>query len=219
MQQKGPRYKTGAFTFWFRLCLKLHFRCRVVLQLGHHDHLDTRLHVAVDLDGHLVGPEGLYRLLQSDAAPVQADTTGPLDGVGDVGGGDGAEEPLVLAGAGLDGYDALVEGAGDLLRPLGEAAVPLLGLLHHAAGFLQFARGSHLGEPAGEEKVAHVAAANVHDVAALPDLLDVLVEYHLHELPPTVRPRKAAAPSLGRALSPRRPPAGAADRARSPCGP
>src|SRR5918998_1077247 len=189
MQQKGPRYKTGAFTFWFRLCLKLHFRCRVVLQLGDHDHLDARLHVAVDLDGHLVGPEGLYGLLQSDAAPVQADTTGPLDG------------------------------AGDLLRPLGEAAVPLLGLLHHAAGFLQLARCSHLGEPAGDEKVAHVAAANVHDVATLPDLLDVLVEYHLHELPPTVRPRKAAAPSLGRALSPRRPPAGAAGRARSPCGP
>src|SRR5215208_277081 len=50
---------------------------------------------------------------------VEANAACLLDGVGDVGGRDRTEEPLVLAGAGLDGDHALVEDAGDLLRPLG----------------------------------------------------------------------------------------------------
>ena len=89
MQQKGPRYKMGALTFWCRLCLKLQFRCRAVkggsrtapspplrqsygpfLQFGDYDHLDARLDIAVDLDGYLVGTKGLYGLLQAYATPV-----------------------------------------------------------------------------------------------------------------------------------------------------
>ena len=37
-----------------------------------------------------------------------------------------------------------------------------------------------LGEAARDQEVAHVAAANVDDVAAPPDLLDVPVQYYLH---------------------------------------
>jgi hypothetical protein len=78
-------------------------------------------------------------------------------------------------------YDhALVEDAGDLLGPLGQSPVSLFRLLHSAAGFLQLGRGRHLGEAARDEEVAHVAPAHVDDVAALPDLLDVLVQYYLH---------------------------------------
>src|SRR5215216_432545 len=154
------------------------------LKLGDHDHFDARLDVAVDLDGHLVSTEGLYGLGEPDAASIEVDAAHFLDGVGDVGGGDGAEEPLVLASAGLDGDDALVKGLGDLRGPIGQAPVPLLGLLHPAAGLLQLDGGRHLGEAAGNEEVAHVAPAHVHDVSPLPDLLDVLSQYDLHDLIP-----------------------------------
>src|SRR4028119_13162 len=93
------------------------------LQFGDDDDLDAGLDIAVDLDRDLVGAERLYRLLHADPAPVDAHAAGLLDCVGDVGGGDGAEEALVLAGAGLDGYDALVEGRGDLPGAVGGAAV------------------------------------------------------------------------------------------------
>src|SRR5918995_3889801 len=169
------------------------------LQFRDHDDFDARFHVAVDLDGHLVGAEGLYGLGEPDAAPVEVDAAGVLDSVGDVGGGDGAEEPLVLAGARLDGDDALVERLGHLAGPLRQAPVALLGLLHLVAGLLQLARRRHLGEPAWPEGVWHGAPAHVDDLAPTPDLLYVLRQYYLHRLPPTVRPRTAGAPSRGRA--------------------
>src|SRR5829696_5606401 len=203
MQQQGPRYKTRAFTLWSRLCLYVSFRCRQIhsgrgsnpplrglglhqrplhgssLQFGNDDDLDAGFDVAVDLHGHLVSTEGFYGLVQAYAAPVEADAARLLDRVGDVGRGDGAEEPLVLAGAGFDRDNALVQDAGDLLGPLGEAPVPLLALLHGAAGLFERARGRHLGEAARDEEVAHVAAAHVYDVAALPDLLHVALQYYL----------------------------------------
>src|SRR4051794_35378855 len=141
------------------------------LQFGDYYYLDACFGFAVDLDGDLVRTEGLYGLIEADASPVEADAAGPLDGVGDVGGRHGTEEPLIFAGTGLDGDYALVEDAGDLLGPLGEAPVSLLALLHRAARFLQLGRRRHLGETPGDEEVAHVAAAHVHDVAALAYLL------------------------------------------------
>src|SRR5215218_9124513 len=145
---------------------------------------DARLDVAVDLDGHLVGTEGPYGFGEPDAASIEVDAARLLDGIGDVGGGDGAEEPLVLAGASLDGDDALVEGLGDFASTIGQASVALLGLLHPAAGLLQLGGGRHFGESVGNEEVAHVAPAHVHDVSPLPDLLDVLSQYDLHDLIP-----------------------------------
>src|SRR5215213_2627618 len=183
MQQKGPRYKTRPFTLWSRLCLKLQLSCKLHLEFRDDDDLDAGLDVAVDLDGDLVGTEGLYGFGESDAAPVEVDTAGVLYGVGDVCGGDGTEEPLVLAGASLDGDDALVEDLGYIRGPLGEATVALLGLLHLAAGLLQLGGGRDLGEAAGNEEVTHVAAAHVHDVAPLPDFLYVLGQYYLHGAP------------------------------------
>src|SRR5215211_6293706 len=156
------------------------FQTRPYLQFGDHDHLDARFDVAVDLYGHLVGAKGLYGLFEADSAPVEADTAGSFDRVGDIGRRDRTEQALVLAGPGFDRNHALVEDAGDLLGPLGQTPVPLLRLLHRAAGFLQLARGRHLGEAAWYEEVAHVAAAHIDDVATLPDLLDVLVQYYLH---------------------------------------
>src|SRR5918992_1673871 len=153
---------------------------RYALQLGDHDHLDARFDFAVDLDGHLVRTQGLYGLFEADAASVEANTAGPLDRVGDVGCRDRTEKALVLARSGFYGDHALVEDAGDLLGPLGQTPVSLLRLLHSAAGFLQLSGGRHLGEAARDQEVAHVTAANVDDVAALPDLLDVLVQYYLH---------------------------------------
>src|SRR5687768_14075812 len=134
----------------------------------------------MDLDGHLVCAQGFYGLFEADAASVEPDTAGPLDRVGDVGCRNRTEKALVLARSGLYRDHALVEDAGDLLGPLGQTPVPLLRLLHSAAGFLQLARGRHLGEAARDQEVAHVTTANVDDVAALPDLLDVLVQYYLH---------------------------------------
>src|SRR5215210_119469 len=117
---------------------------------------------------------------EADTASVEADTAGPLDRVGDVGCRNRTEKTLVLARSGFYGDHALVEDAGDLFCPLGQSPVPLFRLLHCAAGFLQLARGRHLSQAAWDQEVAHVATAHVDDVAALPDLLDVLVQYYLH---------------------------------------
>src|SRR5215217_6124270 len=136
---------------------------RASLQFGDHDHLDARFDFAVDLDRHLVGTQGLYGFFEANAASVEADTAGPLDRVSDVGCRNRTEKTLVLARSGFYSDHALVEDAGDLLGPLGQTPVPLLRLFHTAAGFLQLARGRHLGE-----------------AAALPDLLDVLIQYYLH---------------------------------------
>src|ERR687889_858128 len=188
MQQKGPRYKTEAFTLWLRLCLYLRLRYKLSrggagsnppLQFGDYDYFDACFDVAVDLDWHLVRTEGLYGVFEADTAPVQTDTARLLDRVRYVGGRDGTEESLVLAGTGLDGNYALVQDVGDLLSPLGQAPVPLLRLLHRAAGFLELAWRRHLGQSARDQEVAHVTAAHIHDVAALPDLLDVPSQYYL----------------------------------------
>src|SRR5215207_1813 len=184
MQQKGTRYKTDPFILWSKLCLKLQLSCKLLLQFRDHDDFDAGLDVAVDLDGDLMGTEGFYGLCEADAAPVEVDAAGVLYGVGDVGGGNGTEEPLVLAGTGLDGDDALVEDLGYLRGPIGEATVALHGLLHLVAGLFELGGGRHLGEAAGDEEVTHVAPAHVHDVAPLSDLLDVLGQYHLHGLNP-----------------------------------
>src|SRR5215212_3393381 len=184
---------------------------RLYLQSGNDDHLYAGLYVAVDLDGNLVGTEGFDGLFEPDAAPVEVDAAGLLDSVGDIGCGDRAEEPLVLAGAGLDGDDALVEGLGYLGGLVGKTPVSFLGLLHPAACLFELGRGCHLGETPGQEEVADVATAHVHDVAPLPDLLDVLGKYDLHEVPTSLPPR-ASAPFRWRALSRSRPRAGAAGR-------
>src|SRR5215210_4791330 len=117
---------------------------------------------------------------EADATSVEADTAGALDRVGDVGCRNRTEKTLVLARSGFYRDHALVEDAGDLFCPLGKSPVPLFRLLHRAAGFLQLARRRHLGEAAWDEEVAHVAAAHVDDIAALPDLLHILVQYYLH---------------------------------------
>ena len=155
------------------------------LQFGYDDDFYAGLNVAVDLDGHLMGAEGLYGFVEHDATAVYANVPRPLDGVGDVCGGNGAEEALVFAGASLDGYDALVEGRGDLLRPLGQALFALFGLFHLTPGFLHLGGGGHLGQIAGHKEVADVSPAHVHDVSALPDLLYVLSQYYLHISYPT----------------------------------
>src|ERR687890_2875349 len=126
------------------------------LQFGDHDNLDARFDFAVDLDGHLVRTQGLYRLFEADAASVEADTACPLDRVGDVRCRNRTEKTLVLARSGFYRDHALVEDAGDLLGPLGQTPVPLLRLFHTAAGFPQPARGRHLGEAAWGQEVAHV---------------------------------------------------------------
>jgi hypothetical protein len=90
----------------------------------------------MDLNGDLVGTQGLYGLVKPDTAAIDPDIASPLDGGGDVRGGHRAEEALVLARAGLYGDNALVKDPGDLARPLGHAPVALLGLFHLVADFL-----------------------------------------------------------------------------------
>ncbi len=61
----------------------------------------------------------------------------------------------------------------------------ILGALDKPTGGRVIVGGTEdLGEVAGDEEVSDVAAANVHDVSPLPDLLDVMGQYHLHRLTP-----------------------------------
>src|SRR5215218_2424197 len=117
---------------------------RASLQFGDHDHLDARFDFAVDLDGHLVGTQGLYGFFEANAASVEAHTAGPLDRVGDVGCRHRTEKTLVLARSGFYSYHARVEDAGDLHGPRGQTPATLLPLYHNAAGFRQLAQDRHL---------------------------------------------------------------------------
>ena len=83
---------------------------------GRHDvERDRGRDVLVELDRDLVGAERLDRVGHHDHAAVDLLTARVREGVGDLGGGDGAEEATTLTGTDLDVDLARLELGLDLL--------------------------------------------------------------------------------------------------------
>ena len=117
--------------------------------------------------------DALDRLVQVDLAPVDSDLLRRPDLVGDVGRRHRAEEAPARAGAALEAQLDPVQLGRDLLGLLVRAGL-VPGALLLALRVLGEERGrGRLREFARLEVVPHVAARDVHDVAAQADLLDV----------------------------------------------
>src|SRR5690606_8075572 len=146
------------------------------------DHVDVDggVDLAVEADADPVGADRLDRVLDLDAAAVQLGAVGGADGLGDVGGGHGAEQAAALAGTGAQRHAQRLELVGDLLAALdrGDLAgrAGLLDRLDLALG----TAGPLDGETAGDEVVAAVAVADLDDVAGLAEPGDLLGQDELH---------------------------------------
>src|SRR3954470_2858480 len=84
-------------------------RGRSLLLLFDDERLDGRRHAVGDLDDDHVGADVLDRLLEVDLPAVDLQAAGVADRVGDVLGGDRAEQPPVLARLLRDGQDGARE--------------------------------------------------------------------------------------------------------------
>ena len=110
-----------------RLAERARWRCRrELLGVG-----DDRLHggglAPADLDLDHVGAGLADRLVEADLLALDLELASRLDRLGDLLGGDGAEQLAVLAGLVVDRQDGLAEQGGGLAGALGGLA--LLGLL------------------------------------------------------------------------------------------
>src|SRR5439155_2304754 len=150
-----------------------------------------RGHVREELVRDLVTADSLDRLRQLELAPVDPDPLRLPDPVGDVRRSHRAEE-----GAGLAGLDVEPElCAFQLLHQL-LGLLEALGLVPRTAGCELLELGhpagcGGLGEPPRQQVVAREARGDVDELAAEPDLLDVLSEDDLHRrltLPVAVAP-------------------------------
>src|SRR3954454_8814863 len=128
----------------------------LLLRLGD-DGLDRRRDPAADLDLDHESAGLADRLLEADLLAVDLDAAGGLDRLGDLGGGDGAEELAVLPGAVVDSQDGLAEQRGGLAGALRGLLLGLGGALALAFGLLERALGGRLRQLARHQVVAQVA--------------------------------------------------------------
>ena len=150
---------------------------------GRDDGLDGGDEALCDLDVDHEGAEFLDRLLQQHLALVDGDAARVLDGVGDVGGRDAAEEAVALAGLGGQRDDGLVERGRELLGLRGHAHVARLALFFAPTELDDLARRGRLGHLARDQVVAGVAPGHVGELALVAEVLDVLEQNDLHEVP------------------------------------
>ena len=187
------------------LCLRLGFGLRLgggdrvqlllrgqLAALGDDRDPQRRRHVGEELDGDLVAADSLDRLGEVELAPVDPHLELAPGRLGDVGGRDRAEQRPGLAGRDVEAQLRALEPGHDLLRLLEALRLVLGALLLGLAQLGDLGRRRRLGQFPREQEVAREARRDVHDLAAEPDLLDVLSEDHLHAANPL---RTPAAPS------------------------
>src|SRR5690606_30096578 len=118
--------------------------------------VEGRLDLGVQLDRHLVGTGALDRVADLDAAAVELGAAGGLHGLGDVTGGDGAEQATALTRPGGEPDLERLELLGDLLR--GADVTDRAGLTRPADrhDLLLAAAGPRDGVSAGKQVVAAV---------------------------------------------------------------
>ena len=115
-----------------------------------------------------------------DLLAVDPDLVVGPDPVGDVGRRHRAEERARRPRLDVEAELGLAEHVGDLVRLLDRACLVAGALVLDPLQLRDAARRGRLGELAREEEVAGVAAGDVHDLTAEPDLVDVLQEDDLH---------------------------------------
>ena len=125
-------------------------------------------------------PSFLDGLLEQHLALVDGDAARVLDGVGDVGGRDGAEQAVALAGLGGQRDDGLVERGRELLGLRGHARLARLALFFATPELDDLARRGRLGQLARDQVVARVAPGHVGEVTLVAEVLDVLEQNDLH---------------------------------------
>ena len=172
-----------------------------------------------DRDDHLGGQADLHlgvaqladRLVEHDLAAVELDAGLRQHGVGDVGGGDRAEELAALAGTRLHLDGLRTELRGDLLRRLAVARLLRLAAAPHRLGLRDDALGRLHRQTTRHQVVARVAVGHLEEVALLAERVDVFAEDDLHASAPSVsisttsisatRPRSISATSIPSAVS------------------
>src|SRR5581483_1368478 len=130
-------------------------------------------------DRDLVGAERLDRL-DRHLAPVELDAGLRLHRLGDVGRGDGAEQPAPLAGPSLDLDPLGRQLAGGGLRPLLLPPVADLAGTAHRLRLALDARARHHGQPLRHQVVPGVAGRHLHQVALVAEVVDVGPQHDLH---------------------------------------
>src|SRR6185436_17731052 len=155
--------------YFYLLASKFYLLSR---SLGHHLHLDRRRHATMQLDGEINRADSLDRLGELQLAPIDVEAL-LRQRLGDVGRGDRAVQRIGLADpAGDDNLDAR-QPVGDRLRDF-----LLFRFLRVELGALPLyllpVAGRHRqGQLAREQVVARVAVGDLHDLAAIPEVLDV----------------------------------------------
>src|SRR5258708_7614426 len=136
-------------------------------------------YVAEDLHGDGIFAEGFDGFAELDLALVELEALRG-EGLGDVGGGDGAEELIVFAGLAGEAHGDAVDERGLLLRSfelgggfLGERGADALEGFHVAAGGFD-------GELARQQEIAGVTGLDGDDVAAVAEFFDVFLQNDLH---------------------------------------
>src|SRR3954454_4694741 len=143
------------------------------------DRLDRRRDPAADLDLDHVGPGLSDRLLEADLLAVDLDAARGLDRLGDLGGGDGAEELSVLSGAVVDRQHGLAEQGGGLAGAFRRLLLGLGGPLALALRLLERALGGGLRQLAWDEVVAQVSGRDVDGGPGLAEPVNVLEQNRL----------------------------------------
>src|SRR5216684_9243876 len=136
-------------------------------------------YVAEDSHGDGIFAEGFDGFAELDLALVELEALRG-EGFGDVGGGNGAEELIVLAGLAGEAHRDAVDERGLLLRGfelgggfLGERGADALEGFHVAAGGFD-------GELARQQEIAGVTGLDGDDVAAVAEFFDVFLQNDLH---------------------------------------
>lgn len=136
-------------------------------------------YVAENFYGDGIFAKGADGFLELDLALIDLEALGG-ERIGDIGGGDGAEELIVLASLARETDGHTAEGRGLLLRGihlrgrfLGQRGANALDGFHVAGGSLD-------GELARQQEIARVSGLYGDNVAAVAELIDVFLKDDLH---------------------------------------
>src|SRR5699024_1092108 len=142
---------------------------------------DGELHVGVQFHGHQMLSGALDRIIEADLFAIDLDLLLGGDRIGDLGGGDRAEEPILAGRAGRDRDRVVHQGLGDLLGGLAGGGVALLTGPPHALGLVFGAGRGQERQPAGNEVVAAVSGCDLDDVTFVAEPLDIGAEDETHQ--------------------------------------
>src|SRR5450830_1108770 len=148
--------------------------------LRDYERLHRHAHVFEDVNRHCVTADALEWIWKLDLSPIDADLAGAPDLVGDVAGGNRAEERTGGTGLHLEAEHRLAQPLGDRLGLPGAARLLQRSARVSLSYLLDFGPRRRLGQLARDQEVARVAACHRDHVAPQPQLLHVLKKDDFH---------------------------------------